>query len=275
MLRIATVNVNGIRACVRRGFRDWLDQTQPDVVALQEVRCPVDQLPMDAFEGYHLRYDAGQIPGRNGVAVLSRGEPTAARAGVGAKEFDSQGRYIEVDLPAADGRPGLTVGSLYLPKGAAPDGDEAAQAKYHHKMRFLATFARVLTASRRRAQREGREFIVMGDFNVAHAEADLKNFKSNRKSEGFLPEEREWFSTILGARTLHDVVRELHPEQSGPYSWWSWRGQSFVNDVGWRIDYHLASPRLAAAAITGGSHRAASYEGRMSDHCPVVVDYDF
>lgn len=274
MLRIATLNVNGIRACVRRGFRDWLDETQPDVVALQEVRCPVDQLPMEAFAGYHLSYDSGQIPGRNGVAVLSRGEPAAVRTGVGAREFDSQGRYVEVDLPASEGRPGLTVGSLYLPKGATPDGDEAALAKYQHKMRFLTKFARVLTASRRRAQREGREFLVMGDFNVAHAETDLKNYKSNRKSEGFLPEERAWFSDVLGARTLHDVVRELHPNQPGPYSWWSWRGQSFVNDVGWRIDYHLASPRLAAAASTGGSHRAVSYEGRMSDHCPVVVDYE-
>lgn len=273
MLRIATLNVNGIRACVRRGFVDWLGETQPEVVALQEVRCPVDQLPLKAFQGYHLSYDSGQIPGRNGVAVLSRGVPAAVRTGVGNAEFDPQGRYLEVDLPAGENHPEITVGSLYLPKGATPGADEAALAKYEHKMRFLAKFARVLTASRRRAQREGREFLVMGDFNIAHAEADLKNWKTNRKSEGFLPEERAWFSSVLGPRTLHDVVRELHPDRPGPYSWWSWRGQSFVNDVGWRIDYHLASPRLAAAARSGGSHRADSYEARMSDHCPVVVDY--
>lgn len=273
MIRIATVNVNGIRASVRRGFDVWLRETRPDIVALQEVRCPADQLPMEAFEGYHLSYDSGQIPGRNGVAVLTREAPGDVRIGIGAKEFDSQGRYLEVDLPATADHPGLTVGSLYLPKGATPDADEAGRAKYEHKMRFLAKFARVLTASRRRAAREGRELLVMGDFNIAHAEVDLKNWRTNRTSEGFLPEERAWFSAILGARTLHDVVREMHPDQPGPYSWWSWRGQSFVNDVGWRIDYHLASPRLAAAARTGGSQRAASYEARTSDHSPVVVDY--
>ncbi len=126
--------------------------------------------------------------------------------------------------PPGEDHPGITVGSLYLPKGATPDGDAAARSKYERKMRFLARLARVLTASRRRAQREGRESLVLGDFNIAHAEADLKNWKANRKSEGFLPEERAWFSSVLGPRTLHDVVRELHPDRPGPYSWWSWRG---------------------------------------------------
>jgi exodeoxyribonuclease-3 len=133
--------------------------------------------------------------------------------------------------------------------------------------------ARALTASKREAAAEGREFLVMGDFNIAHTKQDLRNWRSNQKSEGFLPEEREWFGTLLGPRRLIDVVRRLHPDVEGPYSWWSWRGQAFVNDSGWRIDYHLASPGLAKAATNAFVGREATYEARVSDHSPVVVDY--
>lgn len=265
-LRIASANVNGIRAAMRRGFGDWLDDRRPDVVALQEVRCPVADLP-ELPTGWHLTLDPGTIPGRNGVAVLSRERPAAARTGIGHHAWADEGRYLEVDLP------GLTVASLYLPKGARPlDGPED-EAKFRRKLRFMASLARQLTESRRAAIKAGREFLVMGDFNVAHTEQDLKNWRTNRTNPGFLPAEREWFASILSPRTLVDVVRGLHPDGSGPYSWWSWRGQSFANDTGWRIDYHLASPGLAARAIAGGTDREPSYEARMSDHSPVVVDY--
>lgn len=176
--------------------------------------------------------------------------------------------------------PGLTVASLYLPKGGVPDGrprqpggevDELT--RYKRKMHFLRSFRPYLTRARRSAQAEGREFLVMGDFNIAHTRNDLRNWRTNQRSEGFLPEEREWFGSILGPRTLVDVVRRLHPETDGPYSWWSWRGQSFANDTGWRIDYHLATPGLAARAVTGGTDRDADYDSRLSDHAPVVVDY--
>lgn len=267
-MRIASLNVNGIRAAERRGFRGWLERTDPDVVALQEMRCPDDQVPDGVFDGYHLTYHQGELAGRNGVALLTRAEPEAARYGFGSREFDSEGRYVEVDLP------GLTVASLYLPKGGTPFEDEKSLDKYHRKFRFLKSFARHLTKARRTAANSGREFLVMGDFNVAHTERDIKNWKTNKKSEGFLPEEREWFTSILSPRTLTDVVRTLHPDTDGPYSWWSWRGQAFVNDAGWRIDYHLASPGLAQSAITGGTHRDESYEARISDHAPVVVDYE-
>jgi len=140
-------------------------------------------------------------------------------------------------------------------------------------MRFMRGLARLLTVSRRRSASEGREFVVMGDFNVAHTKQDLRNWRTNQKSEGFLPEERDWFGSITGPRTLVDVVRALHPGADGPYSWWSWRGQAFANDAGWRIDYHLASPALARSATHAFSGREASYEERISDHCPVVVDY--
>ncbi len=191
--------------------------------------------------------------------------------------FAHEGRYVEVDL--AD-RP-LTVGSVYVPKGGLPAALQRpgamreppdAGAKHARKMRFLAGFARQL-ARNRRAAAAGREFVVMGDFNIGHTRWDVKNWRTASRSEGFLPIEREWFDGILSPRTLVDVVRRLHPETDGPYSWWSWLPGSFERDTGWRIDYHLASAALARSATRGGTDREASAAARMSDHAPVVVDY--
>ena len=292
MIRIGTHNVNGIRAALRRGFRGYWDETTADVVALQEVRCRVDDLPLEAFDGFHVTLDAGQLAGRNGVAILTRRAPERVRSlaevvteispggrptDLSAERivnrdlaaFSHEGRYVEVDLADAP----LRVASLYLPKGAAWPYEEGTEEKYLRKMRFMRGLARALTASKREAAAEGREFLVMGDFNIAHTKQDLRNWRSNQKSEGFLPEEREWFGTLLGPRRLIDVVRRLHPDVEGPYSWWSWRGQAFVNDSGWRIDYHLASPGLARTAVAAGTDREASADARISDHAPVVVDY--
>ncbi len=262
MLRVAAFNVNGIRAAVRRGFTTWVGQRQPDVICLQEVRAPPTAIPVEAVQGYHLSYHEGNQPGRAGVAVLSKIAPLAVRVGFGDAEFDLQGRYIEVDLP------GITVGSLYLPKGAA-DG-----AILESKMRFMAEFAAHTAKAARRAKRHKREFLVCGDYNIAHSELDLKSWKTNKKSPGFLPQERAWMGDLIGAGGLVDVLRKLHPDVPGPYSWWSWRGKAFDNDSGWRIDHHLATPRLAERAITGAVDREASYAERISDHSPVVVDYD-
>ena len=270
--RIATANVNGIRASVRRGFGTWLEQRGPDIVALQEVRCGVDDLPVDAWPQYRLSYDAGSRAGRNGVAVLARWAPSAVRTGFGSRSFDHEGRYLEVDLDPPDGPP-LTVGSLYLPKGGNPDDGPEWAAKQRRKLRFMASFGRYLTRARLDARRAGREFLVLGDFNIAHTRADLANPTANLRQPGFRPDERQWFGRLLGPRTLVDVVRSLHPHDTGPFSWWTWRGQAWGNDTGWRIDYHLASPALAAGAVTGGTDREPSYEDRMSDHSPVVVDY--
>ncbi len=292
MIRIGTHNVNGIRAALRRGFCGYWDETAADVVALQEVRCRVDDLPLEAFDGFHVTLDAGQLAGRNGVAILTRHAPERVRSlaevvtevspggrptDLSAERivnrdlaaFSHEGRYVEVDLADAPVR----VASLYLPKGAAWPYEEGTEEKYLRKMRFMRGLARALTASKREAAAQGREFLVMGDFNIAHTKQDLRNWRSNQKSEGFLPEEREWFGTLLGPRRLIDVVRRLHPDVEGPYSWWSWRGQAFVNDTGWRIDYHLASPGLAKAATNAFVGREATYEARVSDHSPVVVDY--
>lgn len=273
-LRIATVNVNGIRASVRRGFGGWLADRQPDVIAVQEVRCPHDDVPADAWPHHRLTYHPGELAGRNGVGVLSRWQPSAVRMGFGNRTFDSEGRYLEVDLEPPDAPP-LTVGSLYLPKGGNPDYGPEWAAKQRRKLRFMASFGRYLTAARREAKRKGREFLVMGDFNIAHTRDDLANPTANVRQPGFRPEERTWFDALLSPRTLVDVVRTLQPDQKGPFSWWTWRGQAWAKDTGWRIDYHLATPGLAAAATSGGTDRESTYEQRMSDHSPVVVDYVF
>ena len=264
-MRVATFNVNGIRAATRRGFAGWLAGRDCDIVALQEVRCPDELLP-DVFGDYHVAYHAGTLPGRNGVALLTRQQPTAIRKGFGHRS-DPEGRYVEVDLP------GLRVASLYLPKGGVTDADEGERARYARKMAFMKSFRPYLGRARRAAAAEGREFLILGDYNIAHERADVRNWRANQRSSGFLPEEREWFGTILGPRTLVDVVRRLHPDVDGPYSWWTWRGHAFDRDVGWRLDYHLATPGLAARALAGVVDRADSYDARISDHAPVVVDY--
>lgn len=296
-MRVASFNVNGIRAAERRGFAAWLADRAPDVVGLQEVRCGIEHLPAGVFGPYHATVDVGTIPGRNGVALLTRqapaavrawgtttwvippaGEPIVAqasptRADPLARElraFAAEGRYVEIDLADAP----VTVASLYLPKGGTLTEDDASARRYERKMRFLAGFARHVGRERRAAAALGREFLVMGDFNIAHTPLDVKNWRANQKNEGFLPEERAWLDELIGPRTLVDVVRELHPGVDGPYSWWSWRGQAFDRDSGWRIDYQLASPRLARTALDGGTDRAPSYDSRISDHAPVVVDYD-
>jgi exodeoxyribonuclease-3 len=304
-VRIATFNVNGIRAAQRRGIEEWLRHREPDVVALQEVRARAATIPPGVFGDYHLAYDEGDVAGRNGVAVLTRHAPVAVRTWSGTAllrepgelhterieldpqplarglgEFANQGRYVEVDLADAP----ITIASMYLPKGGlpahlqkpgrmreAPDGG----ARYDRKMRFLSAFARQLTRSRRTARAQGRELLLMGDLNIAHTRHDVRNWRRSNQVEGYLPEEREWFDSILSPRTLVDVVRQHHPGIDGPYSWWSWLGQSFANDTGWRIDYHLATPHLARAAITAGTDREQAADLRMSDHAPVVVDYDF
>lgn len=270
-MRVATVNVNGIRASVRRGFADWLAARDCDLVALQEVRAPADQVPPEVLTGYHYAYHPGDRAGRNGVALLSRTPPLAVREGFGSRAFDAEGRYLEADYDLAGWR--LTVGSLYLPKGGRADDTPAELARYQRKLRFLRAFRPYLRRARLAARDDGREFLVMGDVNIAHARLDLRNWRSNQKNVGFLPEEREWLDSVLGPRTLVDVVRSLHPGVEGPYSWWSWMGNAFTNDVGWRIDYQLATPGLARAAVAGGTDRADSYEARLSDHAPVVVDY--
>ncbi|MBI4900213.1 MAG: exodeoxyribonuclease III [Actinobacteria bacterium] len=265
-MRVATFNANGIRAAMRRGFGEWLLTRDCDVVAIQELRCAPAHVP--EIGGYHVTYEPGLLPGRNGVAILSRAAPLAVRTGLGRRAFESEGRYVEVDLDLDGWR--LTVGSLYVPKGGRTGDDPR---RYAHKLRFMRSLRPFLVETRRRAVAQGREYLVMGDINVAHTRLDVRNATANGRQVGFLPSEREWFTSLLGPRTLVDVVRRVHPGEQGPYSWWLWGPGPFDNDVGWRIDYHLATPGLARAAVRAGTDRARDYASRMSDHAPVVVDY--
>jgi exodeoxyribonuclease-3 len=261
VLAVSTVNVNGLRAAGRKGWTQWLAAARCDVVCLQETRAQPDDLPAGLREpaGWFAAHAPGAAKGRAGVAVLSRAEPEAVRVGFGEPEFDGAGRYLEVDLP------GLTVASLYLPKG------EAGSPKQADKERFMAAFLPYLVERRDKAAVENREVLICGDWNIAHREADLKAWKANRSSSGFLPQERAWLDRLFGEAGYVDVVRALHPDRSGPYTWWSYRGRAFDNDAGWRIDYLAATPGIAGSATSAVVQRAPSYDQRWSDHAPVTV----
>lgn len=262
---ISTANVNGLRAAAAKGYVEWLTATEADVVCLQEVRAEPVQLAehVRAPEGWHVLWAPSEsAKGRAGVAVLSRQEPLAQRIGFGSAEFDRSGRYAEIDLP------GVTVASLYLPSG------EVGTPRQEEKERFMAEFLDHLVALRARAEAAGREVVVCGDWNIAHQQVDLKNWRSNQKAAGFLPEERAWLSRVFDEAGYVDTVRRLHPEGPGPYSWWSYRGRAFDNDAGWRIDLVVATPGLAARAGHARVERAASHPERWSDHAPVSVTFD-
>ncbi|MFF3768049.1 exodeoxyribonuclease III [Streptomyces sp. NPDC001922] len=263
MLTVTTVNVNGLRAAARKGFQEWLAATSADVVCLQEVRAEPDQLSAQVREpdGWHTVHAPAAAKGRAGVSLYSRREPEGVRIGFGSTEFDGSGRYAEIDLP------GVTVASLYLPSG------EVGTERQEEKERFMGEFLPYLKGLRERAAADGREVLVCGDWNIAHQEADLKNWKGNTKNAGFLPEERGWLTRVLEEGAYTDVVRRLHPDVAGPYSWWSYRGKAFDNDSGWRIDYHMATRGLADRAVKAVVERAASYDLRWSDHAPVTVAY--
>ena len=269
VLSVASVNVNGIRAAFRRGMGEWLDVRKPDVLLLQEVRGSdeilADHLPPD---GWHLAHEAGHAKGRAGVAIASRLPMSAVRIGLGTGATGDAGRWVEADLevPAEDGRPAstLTVVSAYLHSGTV--GTPSMDEKYA----FLAHVTDRLAA----IAATGGRAVVAGDLNIAHREVDIKNWKGNVTKAGFLPEERAYLDRWFDELGWRDLGRDLAGPGPGPYTWWSWRGKAFDNDAGWRIDYQLATPALAALARTATVDRAATYDARFSDHAPVVVDYD-
>ncbi|MCQ4208706.1 exodeoxyribonuclease III [Streptomyces longispororuber] len=266
VLTVTTVNVNGLRAAAKKGFVEWLAETSADVLCLQEVRAEPEQLPAEVREpeGWHVVHAPAGAKGRAGVSLYTRREPERVRIGFGSAEFDGSGRYVEADLP------GVVVASLYLPSG------EVGTERQDEKIRFMDEFLGYLKELRVRAAADGREVVVCGDWNIAHREADLKNWKGNKKNSGFLPEEREWLGRVLDATDggYADVVRGLHPDVEGPYSWWSYRGRAFDNDTGWRIDYQISTPGLAGRAVKGFVERAATHAERWSDHAPVTVVYE-
>ncbi|GAA3528825.1 exodeoxyribonuclease III [Aeromicrobium flavum] len=264
MLRIATVNVNGIRAAWRKGMKEWLEGRDADIVTLQEVRCP-DDLVHELLEGtgYHVVHTEAAAKGRSGVAVLSRLEPVSHRVGNGDAFFDDSGRWIESDLALPDGSV-LTVVSVYVHSGGV--GTPSQEEKY----RFLDQM------TKRMAELGGMDgyALITGDLNVGHTELDIRNWKGNVKKAGFLPQERAYFDQFFGDLGWYDVHRRLAGPVDGPYTWWSMRGQAFDNDTGWRIDYQIATPELAAAARVATVDRAPSWGERWSDHAPLTIDYD-
>ena len=254
-MRIITLNANGIRSAARKGFFDWMATQDADVVCIQETKAQRDQLDDPVFhpKGYHCHYFDAEKKGYSGVAVYSRVKPQDVIVGYGSREFDAEGRYLEVQLK------GLSVVSVYLPSGSS--SEERQQAKY----RFLGEFMPHLRALKRRR----RDFVLCGDWNIAHREIDLKNWRSNQKNSGFLPEERAWLDELFDDVGYVDGFREVN-DQPEQYTWWSNRGQAWAKNVGWRIDYQVLSPKLR-----GSVQGAAIYKAqRFSDHAPLTVDYD-
>jgi exodeoxyribonuclease-3 len=269
VLTVVTANVNGIRAAARRGGLAWLAASGADVICLQEVRADSDQLLAVLDEGglghLHVAHAEAAAKGRAGVAVLTAKPHTAVRTGVGPAEFADSGRWVEVDVDTDNGP--LTVASVYVHTGEV--SDEARQAE---KYRFLdAVEDRILVLGRPRAKRQA---IVCGDLNVAHTEHDIKNWRGNRGKAGFLAEERAYLSRWYDEHGWTDLGRRFGGDGPGPYTWWSWRGRGFDTDGGWRIDYALATRKLAACAVSAEVGKAASYDERWSDHAPLTVTFD-
>ncbi len=256
-MRIITVNVNGIRAAARKGFFDWLQKQNADVVCIQETKAQIHQLGEDPIyfpKGYHCYYVDAIKKGYSGVAVYSKHKPNKVIRKYGDDEFDTEGRYLELQFNK------LAVISLYAPSGSS--SEERQQAKF----RFMETFMQHLKNLKRRH----KEYVICGDWNIAHKEIDLKNWRGNKKNSGFLPEERAWLDTLFDEVGYIDVFRELNQEED-QYTWWSNRGQAWANNVGWRIDYHIASPKLNNIA-----KKVCIYKNeRFSDHAPLTIDYNY
>ncbi len=272
-LRVATVNVNGIRAAFRRGMGDWLQARDVDILALQEVRATTEDIEELLGPEWSILHDAAQAKGRAGVAIASRHEAHIHRVAIGEEDFDTAGRWLEADYEIRGTI--LTVVSAYVHTG------EASTEKQAEKFRFLDAIEARLPEIARHSELA----VVMGDLNVGHRTLDIKNWKGNVKKAGFLPEERAYFDRFVGAEDDEryndgaglgwvDVGRKAAGDVPGPYTWWSWRGKAFDNDAGWRIDYQLASKPLADRLTAYSVDRAASYDTRFSDHTPVVADYD-
>jgi len=257
-VKIITLNLNGIRSASRKGLFPWISRAGADAVCVQELKAQEGDLDgiMRApgrMRGY---FHHAEKKGYSGVGLYCRREPDRVAAGLGNREADSEGRYLRADF----GR--LSVVSVYLPSGSAGPHRQAA------KFRFLDHFFPHL----KKLAAEGREVVLCGDWNIAHREIDLRNWRTNQKNSGFLPEERQWLTRVFDELGWVDVYRRLHPQATGAaYTWWSNRGQAYAKNVGWRIDYHVATPKLAATA-----RRAAIYKSRrFSDHAPLTIEYDF
>jgi exodeoxyribonuclease-3 len=265
VFRVVTLNLNGVRSAASKGWLKWAERASIDCLGVQELRAQPEDVAgrFDAIAALRGHFHHAQKKGYAGVGLYTQREPSRVIRGFGAAEFDAEGRYVELrfDTPARK----LSLISSYFPSGSSSEDRQAA------KYRFLDVFRPHL----RKLLKAKREFILMGDINIAHREIDLKNWKANRKNSGFLPEERAWLSGLLGSARgelgLIDVHRTLRPNDEGEaYTWWSNRGNAYANNVGWRLDYQIATAGLAASAREVSVYR----KQRFSDHAPLVIDYD-
>ena len=257
MLRVVTANLNGIRSASVKGFLSWLNRQNADVVCVQELKAQIPDLAPEMskpgiFTGH---FHCAEKKGYSGVGIYTRKPADRIIEGMGHAEFDAEGRYLQADFGK------LSIISLYLPSGSSSEERQAA------KFRFMALFLPHMAELRA----SGRDVIVCGDWNIAHQAIDLKNWRSNQKNSGFLPEERAWFGSLLGVQGWVDAYRRLHPEATDAcYTWWSNRGQAWAKNVGWRLDYQIATPEIGARAVRTEVYK----EERFSDHAPLIVDYD-
>mgnify|MGYP006266023815 CR=1 FL=1 len=270
MLRVVTVNANGVRAAAKRGGFAWLRKRinagEIDVVCIQEVRATSEQLNevllAEKLSELHVAHDSSLRLGHAGVAILSTKPLSNIKEGIGVKEFAGTGRWVQAEIETAQGP--LTIASIYVHAG---DVEKPVQQE---KYRFLSAMTKQL----QKWQSSGQMFLASGDLNVAHREIDLKNWKGNLTNAGFLPEERAYFDKWFNKIGIADLGRHHAGDVAGPYTWWSWRGQAFDNDAGWRIDYHLATAPLAQTCIDVTVHRAPDYASRWSDHAPVSATFN-
>ena len=259
MLRVTSLNLNGIRAAFRKGLQPWMANHAADVLCLQEIKIADADLTDELRnpDGYTGHFHHAQKKGYSGVGIYQKQPAEKITIGLGCDEFDAEGRIIRADWPS------VSIISAYLPSGSS--GDERQQAKY----RFLDKFGPWMDALMDEHRTTGREFIICGDWNIAHKEIDIKNWKGNLKNSGFLPEERAWLTEVFDQRGFVDVFRQIDP-RADQYTWWSNRGQAWAKNVGWRIDYQIATPGIAAKARSTSIYK----DERFSDHAPLTVDYD-
>lgn len=255
-MRIINVNLNGIRAATKKGYFKWLSRQRADIVCIQELKAHVEQLTdeMLAPKGFRGYFHDAEKKGYSGVALYTRVLPDRVRTGVGWPDIDAEGRYIQADFG------NLSVISVYLPSGSS--SEERQQVKFRFMERFKPFLKALLS--------DGREHVLCGDWNIAHKNIDLKNWRSNQKNSGFLPEERAWLSEIFDEIGFVDVFRKLN-QQENQYTWWSNRGRSWEKNVGWRIDYQIATPGIAGKATKERIYK----DKRFSDHAPLIIDYDY
>ena len=253
-MRIISVNVNGIRAAHRKNFFTWLQKQDADIVCIQETKAQVDQLTDEIIKpkGYFSYFNSAVKKGYSGVAIYSQIEPDKIIGKIGWKDADIEGRFIQANFGK------LSVNSLYLPSGSSSEERQAI------KFDFLERFTPVL----KKMRRQKREYIICGDWNIAHKKIDIKNWKGNQKNSGFLPEEREWMGSLFDDIGMVDAFRVVN-QQEEQYTWWSNRGQAWAKNVGWRIDYQVVTPGLKNKIKTASIYK----DERFSDHAPLIVDY--